>query len=160
MSRELQVFYDWHSRIMFRGHPEICESHDHIKFVGDATMICQNCYAVITNCPDENGYDLEPLSKHLKDYVTPYGKHVRGFTFKAERKARYQEYFATNEWEELKKLIIERDEKCVLCNSDADQVHHRSYKRGGKELLRDLTLLCKTCHEVVSNSDLINPEMS
>lgn len=48
-----------------------------------------------------------------------------------------------------------------ICFNPADQVHHASYKRVGKENLLDLTLLCKSCHTFISrNKDIIQPEKS
>lgn len=162
MSKELHVFYDWHSRIMYKGHPEICESHDHIKFVGDGTMVCGKCYAMVTNCPSEDGYDLMTLSKHLVDRVIIGGKMVRQFTAGYERVVRLNEYYATLQWEAKREQVIHRDGgRCRLCFNPADQVHHASYKRVGKENLLDLTLLCKSCHTFISqNKGIIQPEKS
>jgi len=55
----------------------------------------------------------------------------------------------------LKRMILFRDETCVLCNHDGSeyplQIHHRTYERYGNEELRDLCLLCTRCHDFVTN---------
>jgi hypothetical protein len=62
----------------------------------------------------------------------------------------YTEYLLTPEWEEKRRQILERDEhRCRVCNSTEQlNVHHRTYERRGNELMSDLTLLCRSCHEI------------
>jgi 5-methylcytosine-specific restriction endonuclease McrA len=37
--------------------------------------------------------------------------------------------------------------RCRTCNaSDSLEVHHRTYERFGRELMSDLTTLCRRCH--------------
>lgn len=61
----------------------------------------------------------------------------------------YQEYLASNKWQELREEAIKRaNGRCQLCNSTSDlRVHHRKYpKIYGTEPITDLTVLCNDCH--------------
>jgi hypothetical protein len=51
-------------------------------------------------------------------------------------------------WRELRKLIIERDERCTSCNKPPNQVHHINWlSRGGHPLDPcNLRSLCSKCH--------------
>ena len=63
----------------------------------------------------------------------------------------YREYLASNEWQERRNAVLLRDGCCVICSKPFElEVHHRSYEMVGKELLTDLTTLCKPCHESVT----------
>ncbi len=60
----------------------------------------------------------------------------------------YAEYLASDEWRARRDEAVQRAEgRCQLCNSSKRlNVHHRTYKRRGKELPSDLTVLCDECH--------------
>lgn len=62
----------------------------------------------------------------------------------------YQEYLQTEEWKEKRRLAMLRaDFRCQVCNSKGDlNTHHRTYERVGAERMKDLTVLCDTCHEI------------
>jgi HNH endonuclease len=67
----------------------------------------------------------------------------------AELKAMsYDDYLLTPEWRETREVALARaDHRCQGCNSPSSlQVHHRTYERRGEEGIRDLTVLCGTCH--------------
>jgi hypothetical protein len=60
----------------------------------------------------------------------------------------YEEYLKTSEWLAKRQQVLERDEGCRNCNAQENlEVHHRTYARRGYEDLRDLTVLCESCHE-------------
>jgi len=65
----------------------------------------------------------------------------------------YSEYLQTPTWKDLRQKAIARaGSRCQLCNSPKKlEVHHRCYPNelGAEELL-DLTVLCKSCHFVVT----------
>ena len=57
-------------------------------------------------------------------------------------------YLKSTHWLEFVKVV--RDfygNKCALCNKPAKDGHHRTYERLGHELLQDVILLCRKCHE-------------
>ena len=62
----------------------------------------------------------------------------------------YKEFLASEYWNQIKKIIHERDKnKCTVCNKKGElHVHHTTYKHVRKEYnhLSDLQLLCKDCH--------------
>lgn len=61
----------------------------------------------------------------------------------------YAEYLQTEEWLHKREQALTRDEyRCRMCNTSENlQVHHRTYRRRGKEEPTDLTTLCDSCHE-------------
>lgn len=66
------------------------------------------------------------------------------------RKRRYQQFMESDEWKHIRGLKLDlashRCEKCGV--GDPLDVHHLTYDRfGGDELLTDLQVLCRECHE-------------
>ena len=65
---------------------------------------------------------------------------------------KYSEQLLTPEWKEKRLIILKRDNySCTKCGSKNHlQVHHKLYKRGlmaWQANNRDLTTLCKPCHD-------------
>jgi len=63
-----------------------------------------------------------------------------------------EEYLKTPEWARLRRLVMARsDGVCERCHRKADvwNVHHLTYERLGCELLTDLVLLCRRCHQSI-----------
>uniref|UniRef100_A0A6M3XHW9 HNH endonuclease n=1 Tax=viral metagenome TaxID=1070528 RepID=A0A6M3XHW9_9ZZZZ len=61
--------------------------------------------------------------------------------------AEYDTYLESEEWKALRTRIFEQaNGRCVLCNRPANNLHHRTYERVGKELDGDVTALCRDCH--------------
>lgn len=60
----------------------------------------------------------------------------------------YHEYLRSAEWRVVKRLALDNaGGRCELCNStEALNVHHRTYDRVFREVLSDLTVLCRGCH--------------
>lgn len=62
----------------------------------------------------------------------------------------YVAYIHSRPWFRLRKRVFEqRGRQCERCGTAKGiiQVHHKTYKRLGRELLEDLEVLCKRCHE-------------
>lgn len=61
----------------------------------------------------------------------------------------YAEYLASPEWDERRRLVLERAGGiCEGCRrARATQVHHTTYKHAGDELLFELVAVCNACHE-------------
>jgi hypothetical protein len=61
----------------------------------------------------------------------------------------YEEYLTTPEWQERKRLVMER--ACGLCEgcrrNAATDVHHLTYAHAGDEFLFELVAVCRGCHE-------------
>ena len=56
--------------------------------------------------------------------------------------------YASQQWKEVRRLRLALDHGlCVFCKSPAEDVHHVTYERVGKELSEDLRSLCKICHD-------------
>lgn len=72
----------------------------------------------------------------------------------------YGEYLRTPEWQEKKWIALENAAyRCQVCNTPRNlNVHHRTYKRRGHELERDLTVLCEDCHRLFHEHGRLHPE--
>lgn len=60
----------------------------------------------------------------------------------------YAEYLSSPEWRwrRMVVMVLARG-LCWDCLGRADQVHHLTYKRRGRELLADLVPVCDKCHD-------------
>jgi len=61
----------------------------------------------------------------------------------------YQDYLNTDKWKTIRAQRLAMDNgECAICDSKAEIVHHRRYpKKWGTETIKDLSALCKSCHE-------------
>jgi hypothetical protein len=59
----------------------------------------------------------------------------------------YRSYLNSPHWKEFRAEIIERDRMCLCCGGAPEDVHHKRYKRLGKEDPGDAVALCRRCHE-------------
>lgn len=83
--------------------------------------------------------------RKLKPRKRPKGKRVP----KPKRPFDYWRYMASPEWHATKLLALDRAKhKCDICGAkERLHVHHRTYRRLGREELSDLQVLCQGCHE-------------
>lgn len=60
----------------------------------------------------------------------------------------YRQYIDSRAWKRKRaKVIAERGSKCEVCGATSGiQVHHKTYKRLGREAPSDLQILCGGCH--------------
>jgi 5-methylcytosine-specific restriction endonuclease McrA len=67
---------------------------------------------------------------------------------RAARKARHRAYLRSREWRARRKdALAVAGGRCQDCGASRDlHVHHLTYKRYGRELSRDLRVLCSGCH--------------
>jgi len=63
----------------------------------------------------------------------------------------HREYLKSPLWRSIRsKAIAHYGEVCGRCGEHGSDVHHLTYERvGGNELLEDLQVLCRGCHEAV-----------
>ncbi len=60
----------------------------------------------------------------------------------------YGRYLQSPEWKWRRSIVMVLGRgRCACCGAVADQVHHLSYARKGRELLRDLLPVCGPCHD-------------
>lgn len=61
----------------------------------------------------------------------------------------YLTYLRSNEWFKVREKVLKLDGfKCRKCSSSLRlQVHHKTYKRLGRERMSDLITLCYLCHK-------------
>ncbi len=65
----------------------------------------------------------------------------------ADQDPTYDLYVRSEAWAEKRKQVLKRDDnRCVVCNAPAQEVHHKTYENIGKEPLCDLSSVCKSCH--------------
>jgi hypothetical protein len=62
----------------------------------------------------------------------------------------YPLYLQTREWKAKRnRKLIQAGNRCEICGSlHRLEVHHTTYERRGYELLEDLTVLCRSCHQL------------
>lgn len=62
----------------------------------------------------------------------------------------YYEYLETSAWKaKRRQKFRQAGYRCQICNSGGTlNVHHRTYERVGNELLEDLVVLCRNCHDL------------
>lgn len=74
----------------------------------------------------------------------------------------YREYLKSNEWKEIKSLVLKRDgNKCIKCgSSNSLQIHHTTYVNifNEAENLDDLITLCGRCHMEEHNIESISDD--
>jgi hypothetical protein len=62
-------------------------------------------------------------------------------------KDEYEEYRQSRHWIELSRAVRQADKVCQRCGFPYElNVHHKTYERLGHEDLKDLILLCRSCH--------------
>ena len=69
---------------------------------------------------------------------------------------RYKEYLKSGEWKFLKDRKLKQvNYTCEGCGEKHRvlDLHHRTYERIGMELLSDLQVLCRECHDIVHGND-------
>lgn len=68
--------------------------------------------------------------------------------------ASYGAYLRSSAWRVRRDAALARAlSRCQVCNGDQGlNVHHRTYERIGRELESDLTVLCRSCHELFHES--------
>lgn len=61
----------------------------------------------------------------------------------------YREYLKTREWRFFRQQAFNHyGKKCNRCESELRlEVHHKHYRNLGKEELKDVEILCHSCHQ-------------
>ena len=69
----------------------------------------------------------------------------------AEWRSRYQSHLHSDKWRDLCRRVWQRDGgNCQGClRATGAHVHHKTYEHMGDELLFELVLLCRSCHEKI-----------
>jgi hypothetical protein len=72
----------------------------------------------------------------------------KGQKLTAGHRAAYRRYLQSPQWKERRdKAVKKAGAKCALCSSKKRlNVHHRDYRRIGRERAADLIVLCESCH--------------
>jgi hypothetical protein len=76
--------------------------------------------------------------------------HARKAQLRKMARDNYGDYLKTPEWGAKKnRKLIMAGNRCQVCGTTAKPLdcHHNSYERLGDELLEDLVVLCRSCHQ-------------
>lgn len=79
------------------------------------------------------------------------GERTVPFSLHELRNMPYKDYLQTPHWKRLREdKLRAAGRRCQICSSDSVtlNVHHNNYKNRGKELDRDLIVLCRGCHSL------------
>jgi hypothetical protein len=90
--------------------------------------------------PENDGGYIDALDRWVAD---------RSKEERVSRRERYETFLRSRDWQEIRRGAIERSKGvCSQCGASTSlQVHHRTCDRfGGRELSRDLVVLCQPCH--------------
>ena len=75
---------------------------------------------------------------------------IRDATLKKMGYSSYKNYLESPLWRSIRGRVLARDgDKCRICGSEADHVHHQRYNRAilsGRDI-RELLSLCSSCHK-------------
>lgn len=89
---------------------------------------------------------LPPLSHAPRLHKRPHKKHRKHLT----PKEAYREYLCSPHWQKVRCKFLETHKHCYLCGTTKRlSVHHKTYKRRGRERMTDLLCLCWPCHKKV-----------
>lgn len=74
-------------------------------------------------------------------------QYIRDF-FEKSRKKKYEDYLGSRQWEELRRMALERsDYKCDFCGEPYKAVHHIEYpKKYRNDHIDNLLVVCGKCH--------------
>ena len=97
-------------------------------------LLCEVCDQGLAHCLEEERRAQQLTAKTRQNEL---------------RAMSYQEYLKTREWKvKRNRALIQAGNRCKLCRGTARlDVHHNHYTRRGNELLEDLVVLCRSCHE-------------
>lgn len=106
---------------------------------------CKQCGA--TGMTDDSYYGAR-IAWNTMD-VEPAGALARGLSTHVN----YQTYIESDEWQQKAAAAKARvGFRCQVCNRHQDDevldAHHRTYERLGNEEPEDITILCRTCHDL------------
>lgn len=100
-----------------------------------------------------------------KRYIESKINRMRDLSFKSKIKfdapRYYSDYLNTYRWDLIKFLTFNTlDNKCELCEKQAEHVHHIYYPKNkadlGLESIASLCLVCVKCHKVLHGMDMQN----
>lgn len=109
---------------------------------------CKNVDRHDMNCRRESE---EERKRRLKDQSeNPYGTVNWGEKYGLDFRS-YEDYLKSDLWKQKRKCaLFVLGNRCQICRCQKGiVVHHVSYERIGKELIEDLSVLCKMCHKIV-----------
>ena len=80
-----------------------------------------------------------------------------------KRNMTYQEYLKSDHWRDTRRRYFRSKlyKGCYICETRKNiEIHHKTYKRFGREWLNDLLALCSECHKEVHKYHRNNPHLA
>ena len=115
--------------------------------VADRAAVRRQAYQKAMKCKREAKANKGKPPKKKKRGANKRGQPVqkRGFV-----RPDYREYIKSRAWAaKRKEALAYHGRKCAICGSDRNlEVHHLTYKRLGREKMKDLQVTCKDCHRI------------
>jgi len=122
---------------------------------------CTDCGKLLANqlphhlaTPDTPNVDLATLKRCREREEQEWRDRAQFYEEKREREHQewleaHSEYLQTDEWQEKREAVLEREDNlCQGCRAAlAAHIHHLSYEHWRDELLFELVALCEDCHE-------------
>lgn len=97
---------------------------------------------------EEYSNAVKALKKWKKANSPRKPKRKRPKVRKRTTRKKYSDYLKSDKWKKIREHIhLVRGGKCERCGeTDNLQVHHKHYRNIFNEKMKDLELLCKSCH--------------
>lgn len=121
-------------------------------------MVCPANKWGINKCKNADRHDMnlrreseEERKQRIEEQkANPYGLTKWGEKYGLDFKS-YEDYLQSDLWIQKRNMALSAlGDQCQICKSKKGiTVHHVSYDRIGKELIEDLSALCKSCHKMV-----------
>ncbi|SIT10114.1 hypothetical protein SAMN05421796_11610 [Chryseobacterium piscicola] len=98
-----------------------------------------------------NIYRLKEWKDNIENDFRFIKEAINENNFRLSNFGKLQEHYATEKYRNIRKKALIRDEnKCQICNKDAEEVHHLTYENFPDEKLEDLQSLCSKCHSEIT----------
>lgn len=110
-------------------------------------------------------WKLNAVADHMLDVARNYSqpgrkprnrKARKQRKHKPDRRAEYKAYMKSDQWKEIRLVVLSRDHyTCLCCGDPATEVHHRSYSRRVLDGLDNskLASICARCHTRIHFTD-------
>lgn len=94
-----------------------------------------------------NIFRLEEWKENIKNDFQFSKIPIDENNFRISNFGKLQDHYSTEKYRNVRKQALIRDEnKCQICDKNAEEVHHLTYENFPNEKLEDLQSLCSNCH--------------
>jgi 5-methylcytosine-specific restriction endonuclease McrA len=69
---------------------------------------------------------------------------------KAQEQPHYHDHLESEAWKETRRQVLRKYKQCYCCGARGVlDVHHLTYKNFGRENLKELRAVCRSCHHKI-----------